>query len=399
MSEPDSSVTPTTKRTRFNFEPELPNNNSASAASTTPSAAAHSVASSGILVLHPSLHTIANAQLLHFMKLYAQQTWQLETIDKLKVDTFIPSSVRIAFSLKASATTTDTPEFIAVAAASTEYIKIAHNTLKKFIVQTAFLELLTIRRSIAHHVINSIILLARGSLLTVMENDQASNHMTLGLVKSVVYEKDILDLFVQADIPLDTLLSTLLPTTDLLTSSQLPADGHAHQISVAIQQTVQPQFQRAIRKLFSESRLQFDLTSKANKLRLRMEQFAKLHMSEKTANETMIELDLEPSVPPALLSKLIADKVYEATKPLRKEIQSLKSTAKSNSTNKGNVSAKNESSNKSSAKNISWGATDQTKQMPKKTTGHQTTQQSPRALSTNKKTVKNQTVPTSMKKK
>ena len=355
MSEPDSSVTPTTKRTRFNFEPELPNNNSASAASTTPSAAAHSVASSGILVLHPSLHTIANAQLLHFMKLYAQQTWQLETIDKLKVDTFIPSSVRIAFSLKASATTTDTLKFTTVAAASAEYIKIAQNSLKNFFVQTAFLELLTICRSIAHHVITSIILLARGNLLTVMENDQASNHMTLGLVKSVVYEKDILDLFVQANILPNTLLSTLLPTTDLLTSSQLPTDGHAHQISVAIQQTVQPQFQQAICKLFSKSCLQFDVTSKANKLCLHMEQFAKLHMSEKTANETMMELDLEPSVPPALLSKLIADEVHKATKPLRKEIQSLKSTAKSNLTNKRNVSAKNDSTNKSIAKNTSQG--------------------------------------------
>ena len=175
-----------------------------------------------------------------------------------------------------------------MAAASAEYIKIAQNTLKKFIVQTAFLELLTICQSIAHHVINSIILLARGSLLTVMEHDQASNHVTLGLVKSIMYEKDILDLFVQADILLDTLLSTLLHTTDLLTSSQLPTDGQAHQISIAIQQMVQPQFQRAIRKLFSESRLQFDLTSKANKLCLRMEQFAKLHMSEKIANEAMI---------------------------------------------------------------------------------------------------------------
>ena len=86
-----------------------------------------------------------------------------------------------------------------------------------------------------------------------------------------------------------------------------------------------------------------------------MEQFAKLHMSEKTANETMMELDLEPSVPPALLSKLIADEVHKATKPLRKEIQSLKSTAKSNLTNKRNVSAKNDSTNKSIAKNTSQG--------------------------------------------
>ena len=131
-----------------------------------------------------------------------------------------------------------------MATASTKYFKIAQNTLKKFIVQTAFLELLTICQSIAHHVINSIILLARGSLLTVMEHDQASNHITLGLVKSVVCEKDILDHFVQANILPDTLLATLLPTTDLLTSSQLPTDGQAHQISIAIQQTVQPQFQQ-----------------------------------------------------------------------------------------------------------------------------------------------------------
>ena len=91
MSAPDSSVTPTTKRTQLNFKPELPNNNSAANALTTPSTAAQNDASSGILALHPSLHTIANAQLLHFMKLYAQQTWQLETIDKLNIDTLIHS--------------------------------------------------------------------------------------------------------------------------------------------------------------------------------------------------------------------------------------------------------------------------------------------------------------------
>ena len=242
MSASDTSVTPTTKRTRFNLEPELPNNGTGTAA-ITPSAAAHDVASSRILTLHPSLHTIANAQLLCFMRLYAERTRQLETIDKLNDDTFIPCSARFSFALKASATTTDTLEFTAVAAASTEYLKTAQNTLKKFIVQTAFLELLTICQSIANYVINRIILLARGSLLSVIDNDQASNHMILALVKSIPYEKDILDLFNQADILLNTLLSTLLPTTDLLTHTQLPTDGQAHQISIVTQQTVQPQFQ------------------------------------------------------------------------------------------------------------------------------------------------------------
>ena len=143
MSASDPSVTPTTKRTRFNLEPELPNNKTG-ATVITPSAAPHDVASSGILMLHPSLHTITKAQLLQFMKLYAQQTWQLETIDKLNVDTIIPCSARLAFTLKASIATSDTPEFISVATASAKFIKIANNTLKQFIVQTASLELVTI---------------------------------------------------------------------------------------------------------------------------------------------------------------------------------------------------------------------------------------------------------------
>ena len=132
-----------------------------------------------------------------------------------------------------------------------------------------------------------------------------------------------------------------------------------------------------------------------------MEQFAKLHVSKKRANETMIELDLEPSVPPALLSKLIADKVQEATKTLRKEIQSLKSTTKSSlsKTKTKNVSAKNDSTNKPSAKIISQGAADQTNQVPIQKTGHQTTQQSTRTPSTKKKSVKQQIVPSSSRKK
>ena len=396
MSASDPSVTPTTKRTRFNLEPELPNNKTGAAA-ITPSAAAHDVASSGILTLHPSLHTIANAQLLQFMKLYAQQNRQQETIEKLNVDTFIPRSARLAFTLKASTATTDTPEFTSVAAATADFIKIANNTLKQFIVQTASLELVTIRRSLVHHVINSIIILARGSLLTVSDNDEATNHMTLALVKSVVYEKDILDLFIQADILLDTLLATLLPTSDSLTHTQLITVGQAHGINIATQQTVQVQFQQAIRKMFCDSRLQFDMTSKANKLRLRMEQFAKLHMSEKTANATIMELDLEPTLPPALLSKLITDKVHEATKTLRKEIQSLKSSSKSNSSKTKNAIAPNDSTTKSLAKNKSRGATKQTRQK----SGPQTTQQSTRAPSTNKKekVVKQQNVPSSSQKK
>ena len=395
MSAPDTTVTPTTKRTRFNFEPELSNkkNSSAtSATSATPSAAAHDVASSGISALHPTLRTIAETQLLRFMKLYSQQTRQLDTIEKLNIDSFIPRSARLAFTLKASATTTETSEFATVAASSVEYIETVQHNLKHFILHVADLELLTIRRSIATHVINSIILLAKGSLLAVTEINEASNHMILGLVKSCIYEREIQELLNQADIHLDTLLSTLLPTMDLLTQPQQPDDGQDHRISIAIQQTVQPQFQQAIRKIFCASRLQYDQTCQANKLRLRMEQFAKMHMAETTANETMMELDLEPTAPPALLAKMIADKVKEATKTLRQEIQTLKSTVKSNS------SLTNPSNKGSSAKNTYRGATDQTSKVTTSKKIHNTVQTSPRASSTNKKHSKVTATPTSLKK-
>jgi hypothetical protein len=399
MSAPDASVTPTTKRTRFNFEPELSNNKNSSttsATSATPSAAAHDVASSGILALHPTLRTIAETQLLRFMKLYSQQTRQLETIEKLNIDSFIPRSARLAFTLKASATTTETSEFTTVAASCVEYIKTVQHNLKQFILQVATLELLTIRRSIATHVINSIILLAKGSLLAVTEIDQASNHMILRLVKSCIYEREIQELLNLADIHLDTLLSTLLPTMDLLTQPQHPDDydGQDHRICIAIQQTVQPQFQQAIRKIFCASCIQFDHTRQANKLRLRMEQFAKLHMAETTANETMMNLDLEPTAPPALLAKMIADKVKEATKTLRQEIQSLKSTAKE----KTNSSTNNPNKG-SSAKNTHRGATDQTNKVTTSKKVHNTVQTSPRASSTNKKHSQVTAAPTSLKKK
>ena len=135
MSVPDTTVTPTTKRMQFNFEPELSNNKNSNATSATPSAAAHDVASSGISALHPTLRTIAETQLLRFMKLYSQQTRQLETIDKLNIDSFIPRSARLAFTIKASATTTETSEFATVAASSVEYIETVQHNLKQFILQ------------------------------------------------------------------------------------------------------------------------------------------------------------------------------------------------------------------------------------------------------------------------
>ena len=328
MTDASNPQPPTLKRARLSNETEL---------NKTPNAAGRLAASIGIVTLHPTLKRIAEFHLNKFMKLYTQQVKQEENIDKLNTTDFLPRSARFNFKLKASDVTAETKPFKDLATETDALVTSFSQAIKEKIKLTATLELQTTKTAIATHILESLTILAKGSILTITTESTISNEMILDVIKTVMCEPAIQDLVNVDTINAATYLYDLLPPTvytqdqlQLLSQSDLQKN-----LQSTIVQTVIPTFKQSILHMYINSRNAFDQTNMANKQKLRMESFAKLTLFDNTATLATMELDKEHSVEPNHLSKLINDKVNKATLSMKKELAKLKEMKSPKNTSRG----------------------------------------------------------------
>jgi hypothetical protein len=318
-----------------------------------------------ITSLHDSQQTVLSSYVDKIATLLQSKTRTEDSLLRLENEEKLPRSIRFKYELTGSKTFTDTDEFKHLQATSKNILDEASKALKA--------EMITCKKQEAKHLhflFVQTIYNACAILVTLIakEKNQATDRLYHGF-RRIIRTNEFLNIEQHID-------QAKRPSLFSEVCIPIP-DNHVDDFTAPLTELEQ-YIQTLITTLFIDSYKAYNNCIAENKQHAELQKLAKLHLSERKAEDIAMVVDNEPSVNPDLLNKLINDKVAEL---LAKEIKKInidknkntKSTQNSNSqANTSDNKRNNNNNNNNNKANKNRQNNNRTNDSPKSNTDNTT---------------------------